>query len=360
MFGNKYPHRAVLIGLALTCSIASPRTSAQEICGVPSSFGSAIFKDGFDPFPGTTGAAKSAGVNPTKRPFAPIFYSPKGGPAPTVTITFPASSPPLDALETDVAGTYTGPSNIGIVINGRRAYVQGGQFLVPRLTLATGATNLNAQARTITGQSASNSRNISATEALRPAAWSTTAAVGIAPFRVPFRLLALNGSTIQSISVDFNGDSVADFTGTDPAAVPAYTYTTPGVFVASVTVTGENSAAQPFNVTLQRRVLIANIVEHRERICSVFAHLRQELASNDVPGALQAVAETIRSKFQPLFEALGANSGTAASMLGTITNGLIGLDRASLTVTQPEAGRNYGYAVDFAPDDDGVWRIREM
>lgn len=347
-------------GYVLAVAVASPGVVAQEICGVASVYGNDIFKDGFDPFPGTTGAAKSKNAIATNRPFAPIFYSPSGGPAPTVTITFPASSPPLDTLETDIAGTYTGPSNIGIVIDGKRAYVQGGQFLIPRFNLIAGATNLNAQASTITGQSASNSRNISATEATRPADWSTIAPVGIAPFRVPFRLRALNGSTIQSISVDFNGDAVADFTGTDPALIPAYTYTAPGLFTASVTVTGQDAAAQPFNVTLQRRVLIASIVEHRERLCSVFAHMRQELATNDVLGALQALTQSLRDEFQPLFNAFGANRPAVAAALGTLTNGLVGLDRASLTLTQSEGGQLYGHAIDFVPDDDGVWRIREM
>jgi hypothetical protein len=135
---------------------------------------------------------------------------------------------------------------------------------------------------------------------------------------VSFNLFVQPSIVIQQVSVDFNGDGIAEFTGANPSLVPSsYAYAQPGVFSAEATVV----TAPPNSQTFTSKAIIAaiDIVDHRIRVRPVFA-----------------------------------------TRMGTIATGLLTLTDANMTVITNSAGTASAYKVRFAQGADGVWRIEDM
>lgn len=84
------------------------------------------------------------------------------------------------------------------------------------------------------------------------------------------------------------------------------------------------------------------------------------MAASDVPGALQAFHKKHQQKYRTLFNALGVNLPTAATRLGTIGNGTLGLTNAELFLVQEQSGQVNAYPLHLAIDGSGVWRIDAM
>jgi hypothetical protein len=268
--------------------------------------GHSIFKNGFE----GTAAAFAAAAVPVPSAFKIVRYDAKALGAPTVDITFPTANATVSTATTDVVGTYTGDLNTGIVVNGIRAYAQNGQFLAPSVPLVEGASSLQATATTLDGQTGTDA--ISVTRSGLPALeLKANVQKGLAPFRVRFAADASSiPGVVESVSVDFNGDATPDYTSPTLGALPSYTYAAPGLFVAQITVTSVGGQT----TTAQRRVFIADIAEHRARLCTVFAHMRQGLAANDVPSTVLALSSQLRPRFTTFFNGLANRPAAAAAL----------------------------------------------
>lgn len=336
--------------------------SAQEICGLQSVAYNNPAKNGFEVL--LLAAQQSASApkphDATKATlnlgppagFAPI---PSGG-TPTITITQPASGA-ISGRKLQMFGMITGPVNTGVMVNGFPAHVQGNQFVTPILTLpATGTTTLTATATTLDGATASASLDVTAgTENGIRLMSAKVAEFSNRP--VDFSVTINPSVVVTQITVDFNGDGVAEFTGTDPSLIPAfYTYPQPGIYTAELRVT--QAVGQP----LISKVTVAaiDIVELRTRACSVYGALRARLTANDVPAAIRVFPEENRARYEVMFNALGSNRPIFASRLGTIATGILTLQDANLSVITTENGQPRAYSVRFAQANDGVWRIEGL
>jgi len=108
------------------------------------------------------------------------------------------------------------------------------------------------------------------------------------------------------------------------------------------------------------RVVALALADQRTLICATYAHLRARLAAQDASGAAQALTGGLKSRLRPLFDALGNRMPGVAANLGTLADGLIGLDAADIVAVREVGGELRGYPVHFARDAQGVWRIDSM
>ena len=104
-----------------------------------------------------------------------------------------------------------------------------------------------------------------------------------------------------------------------------------------------------------------DIVAQRSVIADVYGYLKMKLAAGDAVGAANSYAADARDKYLRLFQALGTNMQSTASMLGVIANGYIMGAHGEMTIVRdgPDETRN-GYPLRMTQDVDGVWRISEM
>src|SRR5882724_7171021 len=315
-----------------------PLAQAQEVCGLQAAVYDMIFANGFQPGSGTLG-------NPLGTVLSPTI-----GVTPTATITYPTANALLSTNHTAVAGTFTGPNHVGIVVNGQTAYTFNNSFLVPDVPLSSSDPTLNLTATTLDELNVSTSISVQLPAQAALVRLDADASVGIAPFNIDFFLTTAPSLQVQGISIDY-GDG-GTFSGGGTAAIPGHTYAAPGIYVVSAMLT---TISGP--VSVDRRVIVLDIQDLRNRLCGVYAYLRTQLTAQDETHALQAFDPLDRTRYQNFFTAAGQTQLPAlASELGTLAAGMVGPREAHLTAVKTISGVVQGYVIEFAPDENGVWR----
>jgi len=338
-----------MVSAVVGCGVG--HVGAQEVCGIDS-----IFYNGFE----STGPALSAYPGAQHSPGTSTSID--GGTL-TLSITSPTSGATVDGSFVEVVGTYTGPTNIGITVNGALAYVHNGTFVAPAVAIATGSNSLMATASKMTGATASSSA-VSVTGSGNPTVVSlgTTRVLGIAPFTVGFtpNIGSLPaGRTLSTVAFDFNGDGTDDYTGSSlTGATVSYTYTTPGVYKARFRATDNMSTVY----TAFRSVVIQDVAVQRGMLCDVYGYMRANLITNDTTDAALALQTDIRAPFQTVWSSFGSNLPTVAQALGIIADGVLLGNSAQFSLIRIRAsdGKTSGHPLLFTMGGDGVWRIDSM
>ena len=104
------------------------------------------------------------------------------------------------------------------------------------MPLVTGTNVLNTVATTAEGLSVSDSITVTS-NGVSPFDVSAEPAGGIAPLSTNFALTNNSANPVQQIEIDFDGNGSIDYTSVDPDAPIPFTYTTPGIYQARITIT---------------------------------------------------------------------------------------------------------------------------
>lgn len=324
--------------------------SAQELCGIDS-----IFADGFEgasfvPIAQIPGAIQSPGLT----------QDIVGSGSVSVIITAPTGSPTTADSTVDVAGTFVGPVNTGISVNGTSGATVNGAFLVPNVPLSAGANTLTVQALTLPGAMATALTSITQGGAAAPTAIAVEQAVGYAPLTARFHYTIgtlPGGHTVQSVAVNFRGTGPDDYTGPFSGIPGSFQYTQPGFYTAQFRVTDDASNTY----TATRSVLIQDFAAQRGMVCDVYGYLKDRLNAQDATSAANAFQSIVSSSYATFFTALGSNMPATAQQLGVIIDGQMGLGFANMLIGRdnPDQTRS-GYPIRITQGTDGVWRISEM
>lgn len=323
-----------------------------ETCGIDS-----LFAHGFEvPAPGgdidsTPGALHSPG----------IAQSIVGPPTFSVAITYPAPNATVSGLSTAVAGTISGPTNTGVVVNGVRAYVLGNQFLAAAVSVEAFGTALTATATKLTGETATATVNASG-GAAPPVALIVGRAGGFAPLRAVFTysIGTLPGNaTIQYVGLDYTADGTDDVVNPPLGASLAYVANQPGVYHARLTVKDSNNATYTADAYYAAR----SAPELGGMLCDVYGYMKQRLGqpTPDIPGALDAIHPNARDEYEGMFYAGSSSLPAYVANLGSIVAGVVTDDFGSYLVVRENPDQTLsGYHLEFSQDATGVWRISDM
>lgn len=317
--------------------------AGSEFCGIVGST-DYLFADGFE---GTT-------------PQINYLYSTRSvtGSSPTVSITYPSGGSTVPSTTTVVFGTYTGPADTGIIVNGVKAYTSGGMFFAPVIGLSTGSNTLQATATTLTGTAANSGITVTQGGAPYPIQLSSVLATNFAPASITFTAHANSGITISQLKMDYDGNGVDDLVTTNPATALTHVYNTPGEYTARLTIVDNTTTPSPTTYVTYLPVFVQDMVETRETLCSVFGYLRTSLTAANVSQAVQVFALEQQPYYQSFYNSItSANLPVAASRMGAIANGVINSDFAQLKVVKPFNGVMASFSVDFSRDENGIWRI---
>jgi hypothetical protein len=352
--------------------ITNPTTST-EICGfdprtVPND------PPGFVPIGQLSGAVYTAGQ----------AQNIVGNGSLSVAIDSPEDGSTLPGDIVDVVGTFTGPVNTGITINGIPAKTVNGRFMVPNVRLPK-ANTLEAVATTLPGLTATASITLnqsdekpivpidvggdpiakidckSCSNAESLISFHAEQPIGMAPATITFDIElheSLAGSNLQSIRIDTDGDGVFDITSPSIDEFPrSFRYSKPGLFKATLEVT--SNTRRTYTVT--QWVLIRSMAVERGALCDVYGYLKAKLILADPAASSLAFASEVRPGYFSGFTQIGAELPLLGPELGTIVGGFAGPTYAEILVMRdsPDQTRN-GFHVHMVQDTDGVWRISGM
>lgn len=337
----------VLTLFFLTC-VAASANAGSPMCGVAPV---GVFKAGFE-----VGEVAPAPYNPS--PTLPGDATPL-----TLTVTYPSDGITVGTSSIQVHGTFSGPPNTGVSVNDMAALQSATSFLSRSVALEPGANQVAIRATGATGATQSIVRTVTYSPAMAPDVELKSAHVGdYSPFSLRFTVALRPGianPNIERIRIDFNSDSTFDLDTTDPTERLTYRFQSPGPYLATAEVT--LAGAPP--VTVLHRVMAENLDVTRASLCKTFERFRSALAAQQYTSALQVFNADVRPDYQSFIEGLGTNGAEAASRLGAIVDGAIGLDSAEMILARPipgEPGRFRSYPLQFSRDSDGVWRISAL
>lgn len=340
MLMNRIRQLAPIAILAITFLVTSPRSAAQEVCGLSNE----LFKSSFE-----------AGEIPS------VVLPPSGTPI-ALAVTSPTEGSIVGTRTIQVIGTWAGPANTGITVNGKLVLADFTNFASIPVQLVAGTNAITVKLTTQDGQIQTVTRNVTYDAQQAPdVSVSSTGAGDQAPFTTSFVLTtrAGLGLTITRIQADYNGDGQTDLDTTNLATPIKFTYVAPGTFTASVVVTLSDATTR----TVTKRVVVLNPNQIRYTLCGVFGDMRARLVAQNISSALNTLHPQLRPQFESFWTGLGASLPTIAASLGKVADGTFSTRAADLLVVELVEGQPTeldGFHLLFERDADGVWRISAM
>ncbi|WP_343794284.1 hypothetical protein, partial [Dokdonella soli] len=275
--------------------------------------------------------------------------------------SYPASGATVNGPTTEIAGTFTGPTDTGITVNGVVATTDGGKFLASSVPLQPGSNTITVAATTITGTTASTSLTITQGSVSPSAVMLSVARPNsYAPFLVRFTPVvgALpGGATVATLSIDYNGDGVDDVINPAPGTPLTYLATQPNLYAARLTVVDSNHVSY----TAYAHYIAADFKRQNGMLCDVYGYLKQRLTAQDTAGALNAIDPHAQDEFQPLFSNNTSTLPAYVANLGNIVDGYVSDRNANFIVVRQNTDLTLsGYQMEFSQGADGTWRISGM
>ena len=273
-----------------------------------------------------------------------------------VTILSPVNGASINASQTVVSGTFQGPANTGITVNGQAAFTFGSQFFTT-VPLTAGPNILTAQATAPQGQTATHSVTVTRTSTTPdPAEVRAEPLSGIAPLTVRFSVRNNSATAITRIDADFDGNGSIDFTTTTDLTAPTvYTYAAPGIYQPRISVT---QGAAVFTQTL---VVGVNDAQQMDQLfASIWTGMNNALARGDVNAALSYLNESAKRKYQRVFTALLPQMPQIVASYSSLRRVSISESIGEYAINRTITGRNKIFLIYFLKDQDGVWRLDAM
>jgi hypothetical protein len=253
-----------------------------------------------------------------------------------------------------VEGTFEGPANVGILVNGVSATVDPhGRFFINALAVPAGPSTLTATASTLDGAKASTSVGVSG------------AADGD---RVAQRVFASASEGLDSASVDLSvagADNVAHWRILDAngAAIAQGDATqgdlatlhlpSPGLYRHTIEVTDRSNRVVLRNVL----TLVSSTADVEASRMAVVTRFLSALRREQRGRALGVLTAGLAVQFGGVYDALQGHWSDIVGSLGTPGVFATDLDLFSAAVTRERGGQRYLYLIEGMRDSDGVWRI---
>ncbi len=272
----------------------------------------------------------------------------------SIQIVTPADSALIADDSVNITGTFTGPPDTAITINGKVACIQGTSFVVPQLPLRTGANTLQANATTHDELITTRTHQINSSGP-SPLTARMTPPCGPAPHTA--RVYLDNRSAeLVSVDIDFDGDGILEISNGDPKAPLSFTFPNPGRFDTTIW-------ANDINGTTYYRelpVIATDISVMDDLLRNTYSEMLERLRAGALEGGLNMIATPARQHYKSVFDALAPDLGAIVDQLGTLDKGTIGTEYAEYLLIRTRGPGGDAFLIYFIRGEDGVWRLSEM
>lgn len=276
-----------------------------------------------------------------------------------LAVTAPIDGLTMRADHVVVSGTLSGPANTGVQINGVSAALVGtgsGHQYFADIPLVAGANVLTVTATAPDGRSQSHSLSVTRTGnpdyrvRLLPSS-------GIAPLPMSAEVADGNRLGISRISIDLDGDGIADASTQDSTQALRFSYAV-GVGLRQPLLIVYDSAGRPHMQTLTIVLLDPAALDTTLR--ATWGDFTRLLAAGDIENALLRMAPDSRSTYRAYFGALAPHLGEIVGGFSDIQSLQRSSGLASYALLTSLHGQPRTFVVQFVQAADGVWRIASL
>jgi len=249
---------------------------------------------------------------------------------------------------------YNETGEVGVVVNGILAEVQGGNFavIVPLqigqniiIATATGPDGIQGQA-SITINTETQEEFISLTAI--PTS-GTLDQIGI--LNVTFEAQVSLVNPVSSYSWDFNGDGTPELVGAEASVTAQYQY--PGLYFPKVSVTDTQGSVY----TETTIVHVLSREEMNALLKSKWEAMEGALGQGNIDEALNYFITDSREEYREIFEVLAPQLPALVSAMREINMVEIKGNLAEYYIKRFQKGVDISYFIYFMRDENGVWRI---
>jgi hypothetical protein len=270
-----------------------------------------------------------------------------------VCITEPAHGAEIDADRVNVKGTYAGPENSGIVVNGVLALASGGRFIANAVHLDAGQNDITAIITSPEGGTAQHSVTVVATGGKPAVTLTGEPVLALAPMTANLTYEADPALDVASLALDFEGDGTDDAT-LQPGVLPPHLYAAPGLYVPRLTVTDRDGATY----TAETGVQAVDPAQLDTLLKKIWDDMKSATARGDFDSAVAGITIVARDSYHQALGSLDPNAPSIQEILPEILSVQVRDDRAEYQMLRPEGAGSISHFVLFERDDDGVWRLK--
>ncbi len=276
----------------------------------------------------------------------------------SIEITSPANGGTINKSSTIVQGRiYNQTGEVGMVVNGLLAEVQGSDFAVI-IPLQAGQNVITATATKpdgLQGQAQITINTETQQEYIRLTATPTSSVLdqtGI--LNVTFEAEAYLLNPVSSYSWDLNGDGTPEITGTEASVVAQYQF--PGIYFPRVMVTDNQG-------NIYTETTLVNVLSREEMdalLISKWEGMKGALSQGDIDGAISYFDAFTKSGFKEHFTVLSPILSQIVQELNDIQ--FIGMMKNAIEydIRTIRNGIEYSFHLLFVRDKDGLWKIRSF
>lgn len=278
---------------------------------------------------------------------------------PRVFFTTPVEGGALEAPGI-VMGTATGTADVGVSVNGVVAMLDGahaGTTVDPFVWAAVVTPDANgllvATATEASGAQGTAERHATLAVDLRAPSIVVTPRAGLAPLSVTARFDA--PADVVRYEADLDGDGIYE---NDAALLPelSHAYPTAGIRIVSIRTTDPDGSSHTAGAIVTAQSFRTLDAAYQ----ATWRRFTDALASQDVPTALQAIAERSREKYGPALLLIRSSLPDFVRSIVSLRPLELGGDSAHYLLTRTEDGQPFGYHVYFVLDPDGTWKIAQF
>lgn len=273
----------------------------------------------------------------------------------TLQVQSPANGDTVAGDSVWVTGTFTGPANTGIAVNGVVATQDGNRFYAP-VSLQLGINTVTVTATSPEGMIATQTLTVTSSGP-SPIQIKAEPVSGIAPLKVAFSVVNNTGSTLTRFEADLDGNGTIDFATTNPNLTPKYTYAAPGAYQAKFTVRD----AQNNTYTVTQIVVVQDAEKMDQMFQAIWGGMSGALAARDKAAALKYITQSSQARYGRIFDSLLPSLPAVVASLSSIKPAQFANTVGEYIVTrQAPDGTLKLFLIYFILDADGVWRIDSM
>jgi hypothetical protein len=284
----------------------------------------------------------------------PVFMH-GNDPALGLTISTPTSG----AGTANVTGTYSGPLDMGITVNGEPAVLMNGSFYLNNLSLTSGSNTITVTATTLGGLTATQTVSVTGNpSALAVVLSATPEYVGVGTLSATFQYSYTGSTPLQLVEMSYAGEpfnSVAS--GSQISSfTPTYNYAAPGVYQASIRLTDTNNNQYVDTIYM----VVEDPVQLDSMFQGVWSDFTSVLTHQSEAASMNDLDYTGQQNYAPVFDALMSRMPTVISSFSPLLESSLTSTTAEYAIVRNQSGQNNLYFVYFVQGTDGVWRLESM
>lgn len=283
--------------------------------------------------------------------------------APQITVQSPVAGAAIADDQVSVGGTWSGPTNTGITVNGVIAALSGNQFFAA-VPLVPGANTLTIVATAPGGASATSTVQVTSSGPA-PTRVVASALQGFAPLNVSFTVTS--DRPIESVEGNFAvgfqicAEGFCFEAGSffvSPVTVPlVFTYEQPGTYQAVFNVRHTDGTT----VTKTLRIVVQDPQQLDQLLQATWNSFTQALVARDKVAAMKSLTASAQARYGRVFDALQTSLPAVAASVSAPEPGLMTSTVGEYFLTrQAPDGSLRLFLIYFIRDADGVWRLDTM